>query len=295
MAHNEINPYQEQHIRSWRAFDSFEATSANCVYRGQGNSNWPLVTGYERCKRCHNPLYEKEMLHRFISQAGVYETCIPNATDYVSWFALMQHYGAKTRLLDVTRSKYIALFFALEDMRSNNCCGAVWAIDMYGYNISLYNQLLHSVSDDCIDTRCVPLASALEEYKELGWRFANRYIVSDWEGRVSAQRADDMVEKHKENMVPFLESGGLLEIVPQVRNKRMIAQAAEFLMPITLRKSFMENLFCEAEGMQLFRPRVTKLIIHRECLNEMIKKLDEMNVTWQTVYPDLTGLAMSVN
>lgn len=168
-------------------------------------------------------------------------------------------------------------------------------IDMYGYNISLYNQLLHSASDDCIDTRSVPLASSLEEYKVLGWRFACHYIVSDWEGSVSTRREDDIVEKHKENMAPFLVSGGVLEIVPQDRNKRMIAQAAEFLMPITLRKSFMENLFCEAEGMKLFRPRVTKLIIHRECLNEMIKKLDEMNITWQTVYPDLTGLAMSVN
>lgn len=289
-------PYKIRHIRTWRAFDAFEANSLDCIYRGQGNSKWELASGYERCKRVLDPAYEKEMLHEFLTQAGAYETRLPSATDYVSWFALMQHYGAKTRLLDVTRSKYIALFFALEDMASHKGCGAVWALDMYGYNVSTYNHLLKSSNNSVIDTRSVLLASALEEYKELGWRFAAHFIASDWEGELSRQLADSIVKKHEENMIPFLRAGGVLEVVPQIRNKRMIAQSAEFLMPITLRKSFMENLFNEGvDGGAQFMPRVTKLIIHRGCYAEMRKKLVDMNITWQTIYPDLTGLAMSVN
>ena len=38
----------------------------------------------------------------------------------LEWLALMQHYGAPTRLLDFTRSPYVACFFALEELKKRS-------------------------------------------------------------------------------------------------------------------------------------------------------------------------------
>ena len=291
MSRTKSNSYETREIKSWREFDDFSPGSKQCVYRGQGSFEWDLSTGYERTKHVLNPMCEQDMLVRFMSQAGMYTSILPGRNDFVSWFSLMQHYGAGTRLLDVSRSKYIALFFAINGMieKQKESC-AVWAINTYASNLQFYNTVLKSDSTGCIDTRDIPLAVALEEYKTLGWRFANKFIVSDWEQEISNVNVDDYVEKYKDKMGVFLESGGIMEVVPQIQNARMIAQAAEFLMPITLRKTFMNNL---SDGN--CSPEIVKLEIKRENCGAFLEKLNDMNVTWRTVYPDISGLAKDMN
>jgi hypothetical protein len=44
---------------------------------------------------------------------------VPADSDTVEWLALMQHYGAPTRLLDFTESFWIALFFAFEEAEAD--------------------------------------------------------------------------------------------------------------------------------------------------------------------------------
>ena len=289
--------YKSFEIESWQDFDDFKMSSTQCVYRGQGHSEWPLATGYERVQRILNPMREKKILSKFISQAGIYMANLPARNDFVSWFSLMQHYGAGTRLLDVTRSKYIALFFALVGVDENigsEC--AVWAFDTYASNMRFYNFMLKSEHDGCIDTRGEPLSSALEEYEAFGWKFANKFIVSDWDDEVSDYNVDCFIEDNmgmlKPRMSKFLDKGGVIRIVPQIQNKRMIAQAAEFLMPITLRKSFEINLFNSEKD---FSPSVVKLIIPIDLRQRFLMKLCDMNITWQNVYPDIVGLAQAMN
>ena len=292
--------YKTLAIKTWQEFDEFNACSAGCVYRGQGNSSWTLSTGFHRCRGVLNPLYEQEMLHKFTSQIGVYSSSLPQEEDYISWFSLMQHYGAGTRLLDVTRSKYIALFFAIMGLLEgvhNEC--AVWVFETFASNLNFYNLLLGDEKQGSIDTRELPRALPLREYQEYGWRFANHFVVSDWEGAISGVNTSDIISKYKARMKPLLEKGGVMEIVPRVQNKRMIAQAAEYLMPITLRRSFMANLFdgytCDKDTTKCYAPKVTKLAISKALAPAMIDKLREMNITWQTIYPDLIGLSKEAN
>lgn len=290
---NKFFEYEEHQIASWQEFDNFYSKSSICVYRGQGYAKWELETGYERMKKVLNPMREQEMLRRFISQAGIYERNLPEKSDFVSWFSLMQHYGTGTRLLDVTRSKYIALFFAimgLYEIKADAC--AVWVFETLVSDMNFYNLILTDEDSGCVDTREVPLVTPLKEYKELGWRFANKFICSDWEMGVLTKGDDDYVEKYKDRMIPFLNDGGVIRVVPRIQNKRMVAQAAEFLMPCTLRKSFMDNLSNKGNGCN---PKVVKLIISRDIAGECVKKLMEMNITWQTIYPDINGLAKEMN
>lgn len=56
-----------------------------------------------------------------------YLTALPLDKDDEEWLAVMRHYGAPTKLLDWTKSPYVAAFFAAEGGRRNN--SAVWAVD----------------------------------------------------------------------------------------------------------------------------------------------------------------------
>ena len=286
-------------VEDWRDFDDFDFGSHDCVYRGQGRASWKLQTGYERQQRVLNPMHEQSMLRRFISQAGIYMHDLPRPVDYVSWFALMQHYGTGTRMLDVTRSRYVALFFALEGMRASHFeeSGVVWVFKMHRSDSGFYNALLTSDREQCIDTSEVDLTQPICEYRTLGCRFGNEFICSDWAGEVCEAIKDSFVEKHRNRMKPFLSSGGVIRVLPEKANKRMVAQAAEFLMPITLRKSFEANLLSDLKDRHGNRctPEVVKLIIPQEVARVCYAKLIDMNLTYQTLCPDIEGLALAMN
>src|SRR5439155_228450 len=58
---------------------------------------------------------EQQMRKEFKLRAHYYINHLPNRGGVLSWLALMQHYGAPTRLLDWTYSFYVAAFFPLAE------------------------------------------------------------------------------------------------------------------------------------------------------------------------------------
>ncbi len=108
--------------------ENFAQSHDGWLFRGS-RPDWKLETSLERTsRRCGvaQDEYERSIVPEFQRHAHTYLVRVPEITDTLEWLALMQHYGAPTRLLDFTYSFWIALFFAFEEAE-NDC--AVVALD----------------------------------------------------------------------------------------------------------------------------------------------------------------------
>lgn len=116
-AHDYFKQVEKMGIRSW-------------VYRGHsrfaddGPNNWKLESSLDRFLRNHqgkairsSSRYprERSLINRFRGAAHIHLGHLPDASDKLTWLALMQHYGSPTRLLDFTFNPATALYFALRE------------------------------------------------------------------------------------------------------------------------------------------------------------------------------------
>lgn len=72
--------------------------------------------------------FETKLMRDFQRKCHLFVKNPPQEDRWLEWMALMQHYGAPTRLLDWTYSFFIAVYFALENLKKDEK-GCVWAID----------------------------------------------------------------------------------------------------------------------------------------------------------------------
>ena len=124
------------------------------IYRGHGCFEWRLASTIERALLCHAKRWD-DRKHGLMMSMGhdseteawssdaedrmtkcfrdnalrLGETELPELSDHVGWWELMQHHGAPTRLLDWTRSPFIAVWFAIDSHKDD--CGdmALWICD----------------------------------------------------------------------------------------------------------------------------------------------------------------------
>ncbi len=107
------------------------SSESNWVFRGQQH-DWCLESPLKR----HTPSSwreaEKRVLSIFQRRAHLH-TPTPDKGQTLEWLALMRHHDAPTRLLDWTRSPYVAAFFAVADATPKDE-PVIWAVDAMKLN-----------------------------------------------------------------------------------------------------------------------------------------------------------------
>ena len=248
-------------------------------FRGHAVANWRLEAALERAttplvaasigfefhisrQRLRPGIHEKELLLEFQRGAHQYMSLTPDEDEVVDWLALMQHHGAPTRLLDWTRSPYVALYFALEKPHPKER-SAIWAID---------RDWMDKESSEAMrkhDRRC-PSPS---DFKAM-CRYVNGVLLK---------------EDNPTVVVPAN---------PMRMNDRMTAQQGHFLCNLSHQESFDVSLSRMVSTTTAQERPVRKLVLAQDQEPDqrivMLKELRRMNIHSASLFPGLDGFARSL-
>jgi hypothetical protein len=249
--------YTVKELNSWHEFKTFiYSLSDNWLYRGQSNSKWELQSSLERTEffnYCSD--IESTFLSDFQRAAKNFLEVKEIPENLIEWLALMQHHGAPTRLIDFTKSPYIASYFAFEFMDQTSHSSSVWAIN-----------------------------SELIGAKLIDNRFFDLIIESSKMNKpLEMMRFEKMFEENDRSFI--------IPVEPFIMNKRYYLQQSVFMSPANSNKPFMEQLdFLEDD----IKKAVVKLILPISIKNEALRDLRKMNITRASLFPDLDGYCQSL-
>jgi hypothetical protein len=250
--------YATVRLKSWREYKLFvEQFSNNWAFRGQADSSWVLNNAIERTSFIH---YHKGIEAEFVAEfeRGARNYLLKDETPQhlIEWLALMQHHGAPTRLLDLTRSPFIASYFAFESSYESQENGvAIW-----GININyLKNRSLEILSEE--------FGQALKENKNL--------INEDLFEKIFYQNDKKLV----------------FPVEPFRMNRRYSLQQSVFIstgisdVPLMDQLHFLGDSIAQA---------VVKIELPSECKKQALRELLQMNLHRASLFPDLDGYALSL-
>jgi len=264
------------HIHNWSDFESKigNLKRREWLFRGQSRASWHLDTSYSRLFRDIQPIienakgserkfaeaeHERLLVRAFQKNANLYLPFLPERKKTLDWLAIMQHYGTPTRLLDVTLSPYIALYFALE-ADSGDCC--IFAINHAEIKNRNQRVLIHKT------------------YK----RINDNYFVNE-------PKPDD-----PDNDNLFSEGLKAKQFItvfsPQYGNERWVIQQGLFLVPSQIDRSFEDLL--EEYDLDIEGDICKKFVIHAPLRFEGIDRLRQMNLTSATLFLGIDGFCKSL-
>lgn len=102
------------------------------IFRGQGDSGWPLKTSLARYfnsnKVKSDQWRKRELKMYYLFRSRLLKLCpgLYDSSPPVDILSLMQHFGTPTRMPHFTFQPLVAAYFALNDARGNS---AIWVID----------------------------------------------------------------------------------------------------------------------------------------------------------------------
>jgi hypothetical protein len=280
-------------INKWSNFFNLNKKFLNpFIFRGQSNKEWDLATSLERSVTDYSWLghdratgletEEKWMLHEFKRNYHRFSNSAPNIDDSFEWLAIMQHYGSPTRLLDFTESFFIATYFAIIDSKSD---AAVWAINRWVLRDKLKN--VFSLNYNNSET-------LKDEVNDIHIQLANKFIAHKYTGNS--------------------DPNSVIPLEPKTCSERLAKQQGLFLMPTNTNETFMNNII---DAFQINKEAifsisfnslineshlknlsekvfVVKFIIPKELHWEILDQLYYMNITADTLFPGIEGLAKSL-
>lgn len=246
-------------------------------FRGQSNVNYELTSTLDRFKKKEKPSNEKLLIRQFKKIANNYLSSEILPKTSFEWLSLMQHYGIPTRLLDVTSSPFIALYFAVKDWE-NEADAVVW---------SFSPNRIHECSLNRLKTADFPLSIPERPYG--GYGHLPEFLSNDLFDETF------MTGKYKVAMI----------LEPERAEKRLSQQQGAFLVTSGWELSTQEVLFDVmfdedhlSEKTRHMKGRldgtVGKVVISGRIKEKVFRTLLNMNINASTLFPDIYGAAQYV-
>ncbi len=256
-----IKYYEHIELEKWSDYKELaEKSRLEWIFRGQSNSDWDIQTTLERSHIVKNfPDFEDELLKDFKKGVKFYlkDESMPETT--LEYLSLLQHFGAPSRLLDFTKSPYIAAYFAFEQATEDVAKVAIWVVN----KIFLYQ------SSVCFFENKIDHLSGANNYAFNDRTFELAYEESkkgDFNCIFPTEPNNQNQRYHLQQSI-FLSQGNPYE---------PLLNQLDFIKSDSLTKTFMKVTLPTSEK--------------KTALREMHK----MNINRATLFPGLDGFAKSL-
>jgi hypothetical protein len=247
--------YTTVELSTWKEFREFvDDLSDNWIFRGQASSQWGLQNAIERTDFISlYPGVERDFVAEFQRGARNYLSKDQIPEHLIEWLALMQHHGAPTRLLDFTKSPFIAAFF--------------------GYEIANF------LPEDKISI----WALQLPYLKKKSLEALAGYYPSDF--REEKKFVDEALF---EQVFSDNRWSMIFPVEPFRMNRRYSLQQSIFVSTGNAGEPFMKQLEFLGEEME---KAVIKIELPSSLQKSVLRDLQKMNLNRASLFPDLDGYA----
>lgn len=256
-----IDYYKHKELKTWKEYVELAQTSRlEWIFRGQSNSNWNLQTTLERSNIVdYFPEFEKVLLSDFKKGVKFYleKEELPQST--LEYYSMLQHFGAPSRLLDFTRSPYIASYFAFEQATEEAENVAIWVVD----KSVIYQQAAYYLQ------------------KRIKSHFGrNNNTFND-------QTFEEIIEESQKG-----DFNCIVPVEPENQNQRYHLQQSIFLAQGNPYISILDQL--DFIRKDLLKKTFMKVTIPQGEKKNAIRDLIKMNINRATLFPGLDGYAKSL-
>ncbi len=259
--------------------------SEGYFFRGLGDKDYKLETTLDRIglKNLHLKWQgERWLIREFKRRIHHYLSIesIPKTT--FELLALMQHYGVPTRLLDFTKSPFVALYFAVRDVLADKDA-AVWAFEWFN--------LVHR-SIDRIGEQDKSLGETLRKLRNPANAFTKDALFEQWIMPKIMDASDGAVHA-------IIDHDIVMNLEPLRMNKRLTVQQGLFFVSGSAMNTFEETLVDLLEVSQRNvapypEPSVVKIVIPQKLRLPLMKELELMNINAASLFEGLDGFAASL-
>jgi hypothetical protein len=236
------------------------------VFRGQADAAWPLSSTVERSfsPNADTPSAEEYALGQYRSKFHVFGRDHALPSSKIAWLASMQHHGVPTRLVDVTSSPFVALYFAIESLAAKPRRRASFAV--FAFDLKAINEVAANTARSTAGIESVDLAT------------------------LSCFNLDSTVQKLLDSPLLRGDLALIFGAEPTEQNLRLERQCGSFLIPTDLSIPFESIL----NHKRYESACIEKLIVPASLFPACFALLRTINLSARSLYGDLDGLGRSI-
>ncbi|GFH42826.1 hypothetical protein Hs30E_13770 [Lactococcus hodotermopsidis] len=260
-------------------------------YRGHGDRQWFLDTSIARELSKNERLSEKDFYYNIITKCS---DNFYNCQYHVDYLTQMQHYDIPTRLLDISKSPLVALWFAVQDEKIEDKDARVLIFLEEKDNIKNYEsdaaELLASLATMTTEEQDRLRRYAIEctREKALTAELKREFNAHGVVKKLKHKSEQKMLNQNEVDPQDLLSN---FFVQPKLDNNRIIRQSGAFIIcgldkhyESEIRK---KQLMIDYNGEE----KVVSFVINKDGRERIKKELEVLNINTSTIYPEIDRVA----